>query len=137
MIGSFRWNLFAGAVGFAGTLLASFPRNVWKTALIHSFYSFLFLILFTFVVRWVLALLIASSGVRSGPGDIQETGTEPHKGRTIDLSTPDNGEMPGSQTEQGSEDSLSFTPLNPPKLTTKMDQDPEELVKALRRMTEE
>lgn len=137
MIGSFRWNLSAGAIGFLGTLLASFPRNVWKTALLQSTYSFLFLFLFMFLIRWVLGLMVQSSGITRESGDKAHDAADPHRGRTIDLSTPEDGGMPGSPQEQPPEDAGSFTPLNPPKLTTKLDQNPEELVKALRRMTDE
>lgn len=137
MIGSFRWNLFAGAVGFLGTLLASLPRNVWSTAFIHSCYSFLFLFIFTFAFRWVLGLLVQSSEMSRVKVEQPGAGAEPHRGRSIDLSTPEDGGMPGSQSDPAPEESFAFTPLNPPKLSTKLDQDPDELAKALRRMTEE
>lgn len=147
MIGSYRWNLFAGGIGLIGTLFVSLPNNIWETALIQSLYSFLSLFLLTFVIRWVFGFLIRTSNTGSSKSGIkhgQETGSP--RGRTIDLSTPADGDpnLPEVEQQQGTgtsgaptdEDSL-FTPLNPPKLSTKLEQDPEELVRALRRMTDE
>lgn len=148
MIGSYRWNLFAGGIGLVGTLLISLPNNIWETALIQSLYSFLSLFLLTFIIRWVFGFLIRTSNSGSfKPGVTFDQETDSPRGQTIDLSTPADGEviLPRVDQQQGTgtnpanldEDSV-FTPLNPPKLSTKLEQqDPEELVRALRRMTEE
>lgn len=136
MIGTFRWNLLAGTVGFIGTLLASFHSNVWSTVLIHSIYSFLILFLFTFVVRWVLNVLILSSGTGSRPILESHESDGIRKGQSIDLSTPDDVGLP-LNGDSGQGDQMEFTPLNPPKLTTKLDNNPQELANALRRMTDE
>lgn len=138
MIGSFRWNLLAGLIGFCGTMLISLPKNVWKTALVQSAYSFLFLFIFLFAVRWVLGFMIqasnASAPAHAVPGDTKEEAFR--KGQSIDLSTPDEGVYPQDPAAAPAEDS-GFAPLNPPKLTTKLDANPEDLVKALRHMSEE
>ena len=134
MIGTFRWNLATGIVGFLGTLLISMPHNILKTALTQSCYSFVFLFLFTFVVRWLLGTVLRSNGVsEEALASAAELNSAP-KGQTIDLATPDDGSFPGMAP--AAEDG-GFSPLNPPKLTTKMDHHPEELVKAFRQMTEE
>jgi hypothetical protein len=147
MIGSYRWNLFAGGIGLVGTLIISLPNNIWETALIQSLYSFLSLFLLTFIIRWVFGFLIRTSNAGSlKAGAVHHQESDSPRGRTIDLSTPADGEpiLPRVEQQQGTgtyaasmdEDSV-FTPLNPPKLSTKLEQDPEELVRALRRMTEE
>jgi hypothetical protein len=136
MIGSFRWNLFAGAIGLIGTFLMSISQNVLNTALIKSVYSFIFLFIFTFVIRWILGILVSASGVNPGRDVPKEEFAESHKGRSIDYSTPEDDPI-NSKDHATEDDQLGFSPLNPPKLTTKLDQDPEEIVKALRRMTEE
>lgn len=134
MIGTFRWNLFAGTVGLIGTFLMSISRNVLGTALIQSFYSFIFLFLFTFLIRWILGILVHTSSAQASMPLHKGEQSDSHIGKSIDYSTPDASPLPLAGSEE--EDS-GFAPLNPPKLTTKVDQDPEELVKALRRMTEE
>jgi hypothetical protein len=134
MIGNFRWNLATGLVGFLGTLAVSLPRNIIKTALVQSCYSFVFLFIFTFVVRWVLGLALHSGrnpGKEGLGGHDAELMT---KGQTIDLATPEDGAV-STQADSGEED--IFAPLNPPKLSTKIDKNPEELVKAIRHMSEE
>jgi hypothetical protein len=133
MSGTIRWNLITGLVGFLGTLLVSMPQNIFKTALIQSCYSFAFLFLFTFVVRWVLGLMLAASS-SEGPTLPQATEQELAKGQTIDLATPSEDLL--SAADVPAEEEL-FAPLNPPKLSTKVDQSPEELAQALRHMSEE
>lgn len=132
MIGTFRWNLVSGMIGFIGTLFVSLPNNIMKTAFIQSCYSFAFLFFFAFVIRWVLGILIHSSGVGPQVPHQQSDQDNLQRGQSIDLATPNEDSLSIDSVE----DSL-FAPLNPPKLSTKLDQDPEELVKALRRMTDE
>lgn len=136
MIGSFRWNVVAGVIGLIGTFMISVSQNVMKTALVQSLYSFLFLFFFTFAVRWVLGILVSASEANADGPPVREEAADSFRGRNIDYSTPEDGAAPPEDNpEQGDQD--GFAPLNPPKLTTKMDQQPDELAKALRRMTEE
>jgi hypothetical protein len=65
---------------------------------------------------------------------------ETHIGNKLDLITPEESDEihlllrndKGNETE-----SSDFVPLNPPKLVSKRVSDPEELVKALRHMSED
>lgn len=136
MIGSFRWNLYAGAIGLIGTFLMSFSQNVLSTALLQSFYSFAFLFFFTFLVRWILKILISASGANADRNTSQEERTDAHKGQSVDYSTPADDPL-FNRDAPAEDDESAFAPLNPPKLSTKLDQEPEEFVKAIRRMTEE
>ncbi|MDF2924699.1 MAG: hypothetical protein K0R57_3613 [Paenibacillaceae bacterium] len=133
MFGTFRWNLAIGLIGFVATLILSAPQNIMKTALMQSGYSFLFLFLFTYLLRWLLGTIIHTSDAGSetpSPDSFEEPGT---KGQTIDLATPDEKPAP---VLASSPEEAAFAPLNPPKLSTKLGQDPEEMASALRRMTE-
>lgn len=134
MIGTFRWNLVTGLVGFLGTLAVSLPHNIMKTALVHSCYSFVFLFIFTFILRWALGLVLHSSRKTGAEGPEAREDEFMIKGQTIDLATPEDGNGAG-QAASGEDD--AFAPLNPPKLSTKIDTNPEELVKAIRHMSEE
>ena len=134
MAGTFRWNIVVGLIGFAVNLMISLPNNVMKTAFIQSGYSFIFLFLFTFLVRWLIGMILHSVEAPQVP-DLQDTPSGPTVGRTIDLATPDEdaGMAAVGDSEQAEE---GFAPLRPPKLSTKIEQSPEELAQILRQMTE-
>lgn len=138
MIGTYRWNLITGLIGFLGTLAISMPRNIPKTALVQSGYSFALLFVFTYIIRWVLGMVIHSTAAAE---PLPEESLEPeqeqelaHKGQSIDLATPDDQAYPDVPQPEEEE---AFVPLAPPKLSTKLEQDPERLAKALRQMSEE
>lgn len=148
MIGSLRWNMGIGVIGFVGTFLISAPKNVMKTVLIQSSYSFISLFLLAFVLRWLLGLLIQSSGVSLDPAEKDMDDMLMVKGQTIDLSTPDDSYSKSNSStgsskryltdkELSPEDQTEFAPLKPPKLTTKQDIRSEELAKALRHLKDE
>lgn len=129
-----------GGLGAVATFLASFSNNILTTTLLRSLYSFVILFALVFVFRWILGILLAEPSSETGQPSTPE---EPARGQTIDLTTPDepiaksgDSSPSGRQSTEQEEDD-GFAPLNPPKLATKDQVNSEELVKALRHLSEE
>lgn len=125
-----------GAAGFLFGFLLSMNKNPISTTLLRGVYAFIIFFVIAFVVRIVLSQLIVSNDeqVSSGAdasGDV---------GHQVDLVAADEDLhdliKPKSMEE---EDALKaeFTPLNPPKLVKVAEQEPEQLAKAIRHLTEE
>jgi hypothetical protein len=142
MTGNIRWNLFGGAVAFVLTFLVSITRNVLLTTLLRSFYSFVIVFAFLFLFRFILHLIIngpsAAAELAAGAEepDVSDTG------RNVDLATPNDDSLhdllrANLNAGGSSDDGAVFTQLKPPKLISQSERDPEQLAKALRRMSEE
>jgi hypothetical protein len=128
MIGNIRWNLALGVFGFILNFMLSFSTNVFSTAFIRSLICGGLLFLVAFLFRWFLGTIIDS------------TAADPFVGNKFDFITPDESaeihHLMRSETETEKEESV-FAPLNPPKLVSKQNLDPEEMVRALRHMSED
>jgi hypothetical protein len=138
MIGTLRWNIMFGAVGFVLTCLVSLGNNVLSTTLVRSLLCGLVMFLIGFVFRWIMGSLIGLKELDEKnvlPDDHEDS----HKGGSFDMTTPDDQDTMQQLIKQGGEasDAESFTPLKPPKLASTQNIDPEELVKALRHMSED
>ncbi|CAG7623750.1 hypothetical protein ACFQI7_04210 [Paenibacillus allorhizosphaerae] len=139
MIGSIRWNFIVGGIAFFLTFLLSIGSNIWLTTFLRSLYSFLFLFVLVFGFRYLLGTFAGLNGLSvldTEPAD------EEGKGTSVDALTPDEEEelhllLKQSMNSNGSPQSMEFSPLNPPKLSTKVDAGPEELAQAVRRMSED
>jgi hypothetical protein len=129
MIGSIRWNIILGIFGFFLTFIFSLANNVFSTSFMHSLYSGIILFLVAFIFRWFFGTVF------------NETPTETHIGNKLDLITPDESneihQLIRKDNEMADMEQSDFTPLNPPKLVSKRSLDPEELVKAIRHMSED
>ncbi|WP_274361458.1 hypothetical protein [Paenibacillus thermotolerans] len=127
MIGSILWNAAAAVAGAALIFLLSYGHNPPATSGMRALYSFVIVFAVTFAVRWLLALaLTGGAGPNATSPSPPETdgAAEDDKGQSIDFTTPD--------------DDKDFSPLNPPKLKTVRGlEDPEELAKAIRHMSEQ
>ncbi|TVY10634.1 hypothetical protein [Paenibacillus cremeus] len=139
MIGTIRWNLIVGAFAFLLTFLLSISNNIWQTTLLRSLYSFIALFILVFFCRWLLGTF---AGLNQMQGSSMDTEDEIGKGTAVDASTPDQDDelhqmLRASLDPNSSPQPFEFSPLNPPKLSTKKHSDPEELAQALRRMSEE
>ncbi|WP_284639084.1 hypothetical protein [Paenibacillus silviterrae] len=139
MIGSIRINFIVGAVAFFLTFLLSMTSNVWTTTLLRSVYSFIIVFLIVFLCRYVLGTV---AGMGHLPAGAEEQPDEQHKGKAFDAVTPPDEDevlhqMLRDQASPKDQEESVFTPLNPPKLSTKTNMEPEELAQALRRMSEE
>jgi hypothetical protein len=128
MIGSIRWNLVLGIFGFILSFILSSSTNIFTSALKHGLYSGIILFLVAFIFRWFFGTLILANPV------------ETHIGNKLDLITPDESDeihqLLRKENEKETEQT-DFIPLNPPKLVSKRVLDPEEMVKALRQMSED
>jgi hypothetical protein len=128
MIGSILWNLVLGVFGFILSFIISISNNIFTTALKNGLYSGIILFLVAFLFRWIFGILLLAAPV------------ETHIGNKLDLITPDESDeihqLLRNEKEKETESS-DFIPLNPPKLVSKRVSDPEEMVKALRHMSED
>ncbi|MFH5183194.1 hypothetical protein ACHHV8_11495 [Paenibacillus sp. TAB 01] len=141
MMGTIRWNLIIGLLSFVITFIGSISHNIWTTTLLRSFYSFIILFLLVYLFRWILGTMAGFN--KLAVTDAQQDSAEENKGTALDVSTPDEEAV----LHQMLKDSLDpnaaaarpgFSPLNPPKLSTRGNAaDPGELAQAVRRMTEE
>ncbi|MEK8130207.1 hypothetical protein WMW72_20075 [Paenibacillus filicis] len=144
MIGSIKWNFIVGGLAFVITFALSAGNNIWLTTLLRSCYSFAILFVVIFACRWLLGTF-AGLG-HAGQSESEEEG-DPGKGTTFDAVTPPDQDAELHQmlknrideAAPAAQDAL-FAPLNPPKLSTKVDESSEEtskeLSEALRRMIE-
>jgi hypothetical protein len=132
MKGNLLFNLVFGAVGFVLTLLISMGNNLFMTSLIRGLISFVIWFLLAFLLRWVWGVVSVPEAEHEAAAAEQERGTR------FDVTTPDESDelndllTPRPASDQ--EDGKGFTPLNPPKLVSA--KDPEELVKAVRHLSE-
>jgi energy-coupling factor transporter transmembrane protein EcfT len=128
MIGSIRWNFALGIFGFFFSFILSIINNIFTTALINGLYSGIILFIVAFIVRWFFGAVF------------QTAAAENHIGNKFDLITPDESDeihqLLRNENDKEIEQS-DFVPLNPPKLASKSNVDPEEMVKALRHMSED
>ncbi|MDR6883883.1 hypothetical protein [Bacillus sp. 3255] len=145
MIGTMRINVIVAALAGLLTFGLSIGNNLFLTTCLRSLYSFVILFVVTFGFRWVLGLMI---GAEQAAGRADQGAPAPDAssvGQTMDLTTPDDDEETrellkanrGTSSTTSSSADMQFSPLNPPKLATKNNLDPEQLAGALRRMSED
>ncbi|MFD0698360.1 hypothetical protein ACFQZT_30230 [Paenibacillus sp. GCM10027628] len=140
MIGTIRINVIVAALAGILTFALSIGNNVLLTTCMRSFYSFLILFALTFGFRWVLGFTM---GLEHVNGQSMDDSVNAAVGQNLDLTTPEDAATHellkanlNSPLSDNAEESL-FSPLNPPKLVTKNNLDPEQLAGALRRMSED
>jgi hypothetical protein len=115
-----------GIFGFFLTFLLSISNNIFSTSFLHSLYSGIILFMVAFIFRWFFGTLFV------------EASDEKHIGNNLDLMTPDESdEIHQLMRHSDKEEQFEFMPLKPPKLVSKRNVDPEEMVKAIRHMSEE
>jgi hypothetical protein len=137
MIGSWRWNAGFGGFGAALTILFSLANNPFGITLLRSMLAFAVFALLAFVVRFVLGLLLLPP-VQPLGGQLPAE----ERGSVLDLMTPDEDEMLSEMMKEqwsgGKETAVAgFQPLQPKRLVSLDDPDPEQVVQAIRRLTDE
>lgn len=139
MIGKLRFNLLIGGLGFVITFLTSSINNLLMTSLIRALGAFVLWFVLAIFFKWVLSII--TSQPDDGPWGESEAESElagDQRGTRFDLTLPDDTEELNDLLKPNPESSdkgdLGFTPLNPPKLVSA--QDPEQLAKAVRHLTE-
>ncbi|OPH61955.1 hypothetical protein BC351_01560 [Paenibacillus ferrarius] len=143
MIGTMRINLIVATVAGLFTFALSIGNNLFLSTCLKSVYSFLILFVLSFGFRWVLGLMIGAehAAVSTAPSLPAE---DSPVGQSLDLTTPDLDDETRQMMKANLGDNnvstaadMQFSPLNPPKLVTKNNLDPEQLAGALRRMSED
>lgn len=143
MIGNIRINVIVASLAGLFTFALSIGNNLLMTTCLRSVYSFLILFVLTFGFRWVLGLMIGAEYAAGGSSRVNAS-SESSVGQALDMTTPDEDEETrqlmkanlGNNNNSPSKE-MEFSPLNPPKLVTKNNLDPEQLAGALRRMSED
>lgn len=134
MIGSIRWNILFGTVGFLLTFLMSIGSNFLVRALLNSAYSFLIMFAVVFALRWILGTLVGLKAV-SDPVELAAEDV----GNAVNETTPDDQDQLNDLLKnqlKGPESAEPFVPLQPKKLASVPDADPEQLAQALRQLKE-
>jgi hypothetical protein len=145
MIGTIRINWIVSLVAGIFTFFLSLGNNLFLTTCLRSLYSFLILFILTYVFRLLVTVFGGTEFFTPLASEQSESESEEgHLGSQLDLTTPDDDEATRQMLRtnmdnpgQTLDDELPFLPLNPPKLITKNNLDPEQLAGALRRMSEE
>ncbi|GIP14572.1 hypothetical protein J40TS1_02140 [Paenibacillus montaniterrae] len=150
MYGSWRWNLSFGIFGLIIVFLIGMINNPWTTSLLRGGYAFVLFFLLAFVVRYIMASLLAPSPERAAAE--QEMVEEELAGSNIDYVTPDGEEdlnaVLREQMAQGKvekaepapvqdEKAAQFQPLKPKKLVSTENMQAEDLTRAVRHLTGE
>ncbi|MCC3376213.1 hypothetical protein [Cohnella sp. REN36] len=138
MIGSWRWNVGFAFFGAVLTLLFSIGHNPIGTTLLRSLYALAAFGLLGLLVRFVWGQLLRPAQVPLLPQPIPEEG----RGAVLDVTTPGDDEsltdlMKRQWTGAGGEPVAGFQPLDPPKLVSIDHPEPEQVVQAVRRLTDE
>ncbi|MBD2862778.1 hypothetical protein [Paenibacillus oceani] len=140
MIGSYRWNLVLGTLGFALTFILSIEYNFFWRTLMSSVYSFFIIFVAAFALRWILGTLI---GLKPQP--VSDSGQPMESqlpdepvGQTVDTATPDDQDQLNEMLKEqlNRSDSEPFVPLQPKKLATVQETEAQELAQAVRHLTE-
>ncbi|TJY43167.1 hypothetical protein E5161_04515 [Cohnella pontilimi] len=137
MIGSWRWNAAFGGFGAALTFLFSLANNPFGTTILRTLLGFAAFGLMAFAVRFVLGWLLIPPAQ-----PFQAELPEEERGSVLDLRTPDDdrllSEMLKEQWSDGKEAGVAgFQPLQPKRLVSLDDPDPEQVVQAIRRLNDE
>ncbi|MBW5444550.1 hypothetical protein GE107_00530 [Cohnella sp. CFH 77786] len=136
MIGSWRWNAVFGGFGALLTFVFSLGNNPITITFIRCVYAFLAFALIAFAVRFLLASALPPSRPDSESVPMED------RGSVLDLVTPGEEEALSEMMKEnwtgGKENPvLGFQPLQPKRLVSLDNPDPEEVVQAIRRLTDE
>jgi hypothetical protein len=141
MIGTIRWNVTLGSLGFGLTFLSSLASNLFITTMVRSIYGFLILFIVAFLIRWLLGTVVGLKEI----GKPLQPKEDTSKGKNVDMLTPTEDQSLQELLKQNMEkpmenvaEDIPFSPLKPPKLVSKIrEENPEDLATAVRRLTEE
>jgi len=139
MIGNLKWNIIISLIGMMMTTLFSLSTNMFLTSFIRGFYCFVVLFIVSFFVRWFLGVVMGLNQMDL-KDDSSIDNEEQFKGSHVDISTPVEDGFKDDNLQYDNESSslnADFSPLSPPKLASKDKMDAEELVKAIRHLSED
>ncbi len=149
MKGTIRVNLIFALIGFVITFLFAIRTNLPVTSLIRGGIGAFVWFLLAFLFRIVLGALEPLPKDRTGGGSSapNPVSNGDARGMALDMITPDESDelndllKPDADktriTEERTAPINDFQPLNPPKLVSTQEKNPEELAKAVRHLTED
>lgn len=149
MKGTIRVNLIFALIGFVITFLFAVRTNLPVTSLIRGGIGAFVWFLLAFLFRIVLGALEPLPKDKTGGGSLTPgaASNQDTRGMALDMVTPDESDelndllKPDADKTRATEERTvqinDFQPLNPPKLVSAQDKDPEEMAKALRHLTED
>jgi len=142
MSGTWRFKVGFGAFGALLIFFISLSNNPIGTTLLRSLYGFIAFAALAFAVGFVLDQLLVP-GNKPAATDSEDG----ERGGALDLVTPDDGESlsemmkeqwTGGKREAAQEEAIKgFQPLQPKRLVSLDNPNPEEVVQAIRRLTDE
>ncbi|MFB9273586.1 hypothetical protein [Cohnella cellulosilytica] len=142
MNGSWRFTIGFGVFGALLTCVISLSNNPLGTTLLRSFYAFLAFVALAFAASFVLGQLLSPGKLAASGGELS-----PDRGSVLDLTTPDEGEalseMLKEQWSDGNPETTKdeqfkdFQPLQPKRVVSLDNPNPEEVAQAIRRLTDE
>ncbi len=142
MKGSWRFTIGFGAFGALLICLLSLSNNPLGTSLLRGLYAFLAFAALALVVGFVLGQLLATGKPAPSGAEVP-----PDRGSVLDLTIPDEGEalseMMKEQWADGKSatatdgEAVSFQPLQPKRVVSLDNPNPEEVAQAIRRLTDE
>jgi hypothetical protein len=140
MHGNLSWNMVIASISSALTFLVSITSNLLTTALLQSLYAFGIMFLVAFIFRFLVGLLISINIPMNTDLDLTPQDDETYQdetGRNISLSTPDADEylqdiIKQNYTNNDENNSDSFQPLNPTRLSSAPETQADPLVEAVR-----
>ncbi len=143
MNGKWRINVGFGGFGAVLTWLFSFSSNPIGTTLVRGVYAFVTFTAIAYVISLLLGQLLQPSD-KSEPAipDLQDESSV-DRGSNLDLITPDEGDELAEMMRErwtdgkGEAQGASFQPLEPKRLVSLDNPNPEEVVQAIRRLTDE
>ncbi|MCQ6557894.1 hypothetical protein [Paenibacillus mendelii] len=141
MIGTWRWNAVLGISGGLLTLLFSLSSNGLAITAMRCVYAFVVFFVLAYLFRAILAFILHTPADKL-PNEMV-TDVPEEKGTRVDLSTPDESdELSGMLKQQldgrpaeDTKEQAPFKPLQPEKLVSTPNKEPDELAKAIRHLT--
>ncbi len=143
MNGSWRFTIGFGVFGALLTCVISLSNNPLGTTLLRSLYAFLAFAALALAAGFVLGQLLSPGKQLAASG----ADASPDRGSMLDLTTPDEGEAlsemmkeqwadgkPETTKDEGVKD---FQPLQPKRVVSLDNPNPEEVAQAIRRLTDE
>lgn len=122
-----------GLLAFIFTVLLSIQNNFILTSLLNGLYSFILLFIGTFLIRFIIGAFLQPKIEDQVHAEVLQQGEQQaestHVGQHFDMQTPDDS------ADQQQSEAQPFTPLNPPKLSTKEAIEPERVAETVRHWT--
>lgn len=145
MIGSWRIKVGFGGFGAFLTLLFSLSSNPLETTLVRCVYAFVAFTAVAFAIAFVLGQLLQPARAAAQAIPALEDAPDAERGANLDLTIPDEGEQLTELMKERWADGKggapaetpSFQPLVPKRVVSLDNPNPEEVVQAIRRLTDE